>query len=159
MKNQQTEKTNVMRIFDQKKVVYTPHCYLMSGAISGVDTAAALNEPVERVFKTLVTVGHSRNHYVFLVPVDKDLDLKKAASAVNEKSIEMIKSKDLLGLTGYIHGGCSPVGMKKQFPTFIHDSALSHDFIYVSAGQRGLQLKVSPTDLASIVRGTFADLT
>ena len=152
MKNQQTEKTNVMRIFDQKKVVYTPHCYLMSGAISGVDTAAALNEPVERVFKTLVTVGHSRNHYVFLVPVDKDLDLKKAASAVNEKSIEMIKSKDLLGLTGYIHGGCSPVGMKKHFPTYIHETCLEFPYIYVSAGQRGLQIKIDPKELINEIR-------
>ncbi len=158
MKNQQTEKTNVMRIFDQKKVVYTPHCYLMSGAISGVDTATALNEPVERVFKTLVTVGHSRNHYVFLVPVDKDLDLKKAASAVNEKSIEMIKSKDLLGLTGYIHGGCSPVGMKKPFKTVIDDTAKDFETIYFSAGKIGYQVETNISELKKVIDFDLKDV-
>ena len=159
MKNQQTEKTNVMRIFDQKKVVYTPHCYLMSGAISGIDTAATLNEPVERVFKTLVTVGHSRNHYVFLVPVDKDLDLKKAASAVNEKSIEMIKSKDLLPLTGYIHGGCSPVGMKKYFPTIIDKSAKNQERIIFSGGKIGYQIDTTLEELAKVINYTLEDIT
>ena len=107
------EKTNVMRILDQKKVKYNSYNYLKTGAISGMEVAKALDENPNLTFKTLVTVGKTNNHYVFLVPVNKELDLKKAAKAVNEKNIEMVKSKELLSLTGYIHGGCSPVGMKK----------------------------------------------
>lgn len=107
------EKTNVMRILDQKKVKYTPHSYDPEQAVSGVEVAAVLRQDAERVFKTLVTTGKTGTHYVFVIPVAEELDLKKAAKAVGEKSIEMLKSKDLLPLTGYIHGGCSPIGMKK----------------------------------------------
>ncbi len=111
------EKTNVMRILEQKKISYTSHCYVDTGVISGVDVAIVLNQDPSQVFKTLVTNGSSDNNYVFLVPVLKELDLKKAAKSVGEKNISMLKSKDLLPLTGYIHGGCSPIGMKKQFRT------------------------------------------
>ena len=121
------EKTNVMRILDQKKVKYNSYNYLKTGAISGMEVAKALDENPNLTFKTLVTVGKTNNHYVFLVPVNKELDLKKAAKAVNEKNIEMVKSKELLALTGYIHGGCSPVGMKKSFKTVIDSSAKNYD--------------------------------
>ena len=127
MKNQ-IEKTNAIRIIEQKKLNYQFHNYVGTSAISGEDVAKVLNQDPNHVFKTLVTIGKSNNHYVFLVPVNMELDLKKAAIAVNEKNIEMIKSKDLLPLTGYIHGGCSPIGMKKQFTTIIDESAiLFHD--------------------------------
>ena len=117
------EKTNVMRILDQKKIPYKSHSYANTGVISGLEVAAILNQNPNQVFKTLVTSGSSKTNYVFLVPVTKELDLKKAASSVNEKSITMLKSKDLLPLTGYIHGGCSPIGMKKQFQTTIDTTA------------------------------------
>ena len=116
-KNQ--EKTNVMRVLEQKKIPYESHNYLETGAVSGLDVARVLGEDPDRAFKTLVTVGKSKEHYVFVVPVSKELNLKKAAQSVGEKSIEMIKSKELLPLTGYVHGGCSPIGMKKQFVTTI----------------------------------------
>ena len=122
------EKTNVMRILEQKKINYTSYCYADTGVISGIDVAAVLKQDPKQVFKTLVTIGSSNNNYVFLVPVLKELDLKKAAKSVGEKSIHMIKSKDLLPLTGYIHGGCSPIGMKKQFHTVIDASAANDYF-------------------------------
>ena len=118
------DKTNVMRSLDQKKIKYKVHEYKESGAVSGVEVAAALGQDPKRAFKTLVTIGKSGNHYVFMVPVAEELDLKKAAKCVGEKNIEMIKSKELLPLTGYIHGGCSPVGMKKFFRTVIDKSVL-----------------------------------
>ncbi len=114
------EKTNVMRTLEQKKVPYTAHCYVETGETNGVKVAALLGEPPERVFKTLVTVGKTGKNYVFVIPVAEELDLKKAAKAVGEKSIAMIKAKELLPLTGYVHGGCSPIGMKKFFRTTIH---------------------------------------
>ena len=123
------DKTNVMRILDQKKIEYKEHTYLNTGAIGGQEVAEALGEDANRVFKTLVTVGKTGNHYVFLVPVNKELNLKKAAKAVNEKKIVMIKSKELLPLTGHIHGGCSPIGMKKFFKTTIHSTAENYDTI------------------------------
>ena len=118
------KKTNAMRILEQKKVPYIPHFYEDTGAVAGVDVANALGEPVEQVYKTLVTVGKTGEHYVFVIPVADELDLKKAAKAAGEKNIAMIKSKELLPLTGYIHGGCSPVGMKKPFPTFFDETIL-----------------------------------
>jgi len=127
MAKDKTEKTNVMRLLEQKKLPYTPHDYLASGAVSGVEVAAALGEPPERVFKTLVTTGASGGHYVFVIPVAEELDLKKAAKAVGEKSIAMLPQKELLPLTGYIHGGCSPIGMKKPFPPALHESAAGRD--------------------------------
>ena len=152
------EKTNVMRILEQKKIAYQPHSYVTTDAVSGTEVAAVLGQDPKRVFKTLVTVAKSGNHYVFVIPVEKELDLKKAAKAVGEKSIDMVKSKELLGLTGYIHGGCSPIGMKKPFPTYFHETCILFDYIYVSAGVRGLQLKINPDDLVKYVGATVCDL-
>ena len=135
-----TDKTNVMRILEQHKIPYKSYCYVDSGVISGVDVAEVLGQNPEQVFKTLVTVGNSGNNYVFLVPVHKELDLKKAAKSVGEKSISMLKSKELLPLTGYIHGGCSPIGMKKQFKTVIDSSAQNFTTIIFSGGKIGYQL-------------------
>ena len=130
------EKTNVMRLLDGKKIQYTIHDYTESGAIAGEDVASVLGEAPEQVFKTLVTIGSkTKQNYVFLVPVTGELDLKKAAKAVGEKSIEMIKSKELLPLTGYVHGGCSPIGMKKVFTTVIDSTAQNFEKIFFSAGK------------------------
>ena len=134
------EKTNVMRILEQKKIAYQPHSYVTTDAVSGTEVAAVLGQDPKRVFKTLVTVAKSGNHYVFVIPVEKELDLKKAAKAVGEKSIDMVKSKELLGLTGYIHGGCSPIGMKKFFKTVIDKSAQNFDTIIFRAGKIGYQV-------------------
>ena len=154
-----TEKTNVMRILDQKKVPYESHCYADTDAISGVEVATVLGQNPDQVFKTLVTIGNSKNYYVFMVPVEAELHLKKAAKAVGEKSIEMIKSKDLLPLTGYIHGGCSPIGMKKPFPTTIHASAAEFETIIFSAGKIGYQVEVSPEELKKVLRYQLQDIT
>ncbi len=153
------EKTNVMRILDKLKVDYSSHNYLSSGAISGIDVANALSEDPSMVFKTLVTVGKSNNYYVFLVPVDKELDLKKAASSVGEKKIEMVKSKELLSLTGYIHGGCSPIGMKKQFKTIIDISANKFNKIFFSAGKIGYQIETNLNELKKVINFALADIT
>ena len=152
------EKTNVMRIFDQKKLEYKPHFYGDTGAVSGVDVANALGEEPHSVFKTLVTVGKSKKNYVFMIPVCEELDLKKAAKAVGEKSIEMIKSKELLPLTGYIHGGCSPVGMKKLFTTTIHSTAENFDRIFFSGGKIGCQVETTLENLKKIVPVRIADI-
>ena len=152
------DKTNVMRILDQKKINYISHNYLDTGAVSGMEVAEALGEDPDMVFKTLVTVGKSKANYVFVVPVKKELDLKKAARAVGEKSIEMIKSKELLPLTGYIHGGCSPIGMKKQFPTVIQEDAKQLEKLYVSGGKLGMQLRLSPEDLKTASRAVYGDV-
>ena len=153
------EKTNVMRILDQKKIDYIMHDYSDSGAIAGDDVAKTLDENPEEVFKTLVTVGKTKQYYVFLVPVCKELNLKKAAKAVGEKNIEMIKSKELLPLTGYVHGGCSPIGMKKAFPTTIDISAKEKEKIYFSAGKIGYQVEVKVSDLNKIGNFKFEDIT
>ncbi len=153
------EKTNVMRLLDQKKIKYEGRDYHNSEAISGVEVAAALGEDPATVFKTLVTVGASKKNYVFVVPVAKELDLKKAAKAVGEKSIAMIKSKELLPLTGYIHGGCSPVGMKKQFRTTVDISAEDKSEISVSAGKIGFQITLSPEELKKAVPFEYKDIT
>ena len=153
------DKTNVMRVLDQKKIPYTPHTYDVSdGALDGVTAAARLGVSPETCFKTLVTVGASKRNHVFVVPVEKELDLKAAARAVGEKSIEMIKQAQLLPLTGYIHGGCSPVGMKKRFPTVFHESCLEQDTICVSAGKVGFQVEVTPNHLIALVGAATADL-
>ena len=152
------DKTNVCRVLDQKKVSYKTHVCPDAEGLSGDEIAAVLNENPEQAFKTLVTVGKTGKNYVFVVPVNKELDLKKAAKAVGEKSIEMIKSKELLPLTGYVHGGCSPIGMKKHFPTYIDSSARNFGDIYVSAGVRGMQVRLSPDDLALMSKAAFADL-
>lgn len=153
-----TEKTNVMRILDQKKVEYTPHEIGDNTKLSGEEIAEALGKPLDRVFKTLVTVGKSGKNYVFVIPVNHELDLKKAAKAVREKSIEMIKQKELLPLTGYVHGGCSPIGMKKLFATTIDISAQDKETICFSAGKIGYQVEVSPKDLAGIYSPTMTFL-
>ena len=150
--------TNVMRILDQKKIEYKEHTYLNTGAIGGQEVAEALGEDANKVFKTLVTVGKTGNHYVFLVPVNKELNLKKAAKAVNEKKIEMIKSKELLPLTGYIHGGCSPIGMKKFFKTTIHSTAENYDTIMFSAGKIGYQVETSLNSLKKVIRFDLEDI-
>ena len=154
-----TEKTNVMRLLDQKKIDYTSYCYIDSGVTSGIDVAAVLSQNPDQVFKTLVTIGSSKNHDVFMVPVNRELDLKKAAATVGEKSISMVKSKDLLALTGYVHGGCSPVGMKKQFRTVIDASAASFPSIIFSGGKIGYQVEASLEDLNSMIRFCLADIT
>ena len=153
------EKTNVMRLLDSRKIPYTIHYYGDTDAVSGTDVAAVLGESPEKVFKTLVTVGRSKQHYVFIIPVEKELDLKKAANAAGEKSIEMIKSKELLPLTGYIHGGCSPVGMKKQFPTFMDNSAEQIETVCVSAGKIGYQVELAPDALSKMIPLSFCELT
>ena len=153
------EKTNVMRILDQKRVVYKSYCYVDTNAISGMDVASVLNENPSQVFKTLVTVGNSKNHYVFLVPVNKELNLKKAATAVWEKNVEMVKAKDLLALTGYIHGGCSPIGMKKQYKTVIDISANNYDNIIFSGGKIGYQVELTLEDLKKVISFTLASIT
>lgn len=152
------EKTNVMRVLEQHKIPYEGHNYLDSGAVSGMEVASVLGETPGMVFKTLVTAGKTGNHYVFLVPVDKELNLKKAASSVGEKSIEMIKAKELLPLTGYIHGGCSPIGMKKQFPTVIHESAASFEKIFFSGGRIGFQVEVKLEDIKNVLDYKLADI-
>ena len=153
------EKTNAIRLLEQKKIKFVVHNYLSSGAISGIDVANSLNEDPNVVFKTLVTQGKSHQYYVFLVPVNKELDLKKAASCVNEKSIEMIKSKDLLPLTGYIHGGCSPIGMKKFFKTIIDISASNYDKIIFSGGKIGYQIETTLLELSKIIKFDLKDIT
>ena len=151
------EKTNVMRVLDQKKIKYTPH-YYDNTITNGMEVANTLNLDPNKVFKTLVTVGASKRNYVFVVPVNTELDLKKAAIAVGEKSIEMIKSKELLDLTGYIHGGCSPIGMKKPFRTVMNDSALKYDTINFSAGKIGYQVEMNPNDLKKIINITYIEI-
>ena len=152
------EKTNVMRILDGKKIPYESHSYEPDATMSGEEIAGILGEDASKVFKTLVTQGKSGAYYVFVVPVVEELDLKKAAKAAGEKAISMIKQKELLPLTGYVHGGCSPVGMKKAFPTFIHESVKQIDKIFVSAGRVGFQIELSPEDLISLVGCKMADI-
>ena len=158
MAKEKTEKTNVMRLLEQKGIPYTPHDYRASGAVGGTEVAAALDEDPARVFKTLVTQGASGGHYVFVIPVAEELDLKKAAKAVGEKSIAMLPQKELLPLTGYIHGGCSPIGMKKPFPTVLHQSAAERESIYVSAGKVGFQAELAPADLQKMLPMRLADV-
>lgn len=152
------EKTNVMRVLESKKIAYTAHEYEPDATLTGIQIAAILGEDTSNVFKTLVTQGKSGQHYVFVIPVHAELDLKKAAKASGEKSIEMIKQKELLQLTGYVHGGCSPIGMKKQFPTFLHITAENLEKIYVSAGKVGFQVELSPKDLIRVSGCTPADI-
>lgn len=153
------EKTNVMRILDQKKINYNSYDYTGTNAVSGMEVATSLNEDPNKVFKTLVTVAKSKINYVFVVPVNKELDLKKAAKAVGEKSIEMIKSKELFPLTGYIHGGCSPIGMKKQFKTVIDKSANNFETFIFSGGKIGYQVEVTLDDLKKVIDYSLEDIT
>lgn len=154
------EKTNVMRTLEQKKIPYTAYTYpTEGGAMDGVSVANYLGVDPEEVFKTLVAKGASGQYYVFDIPVAESLDLKKAAKAVGEKSIAMLPQKELLPLTGYVHGGCSPVGMKKPFPTVFHETAEILDRIMVSAGKIGFQIQCRPEDLLTLVGATTADVT
>ena len=152
------EKTNVMRLLDQKKISYNHYSYVDSGALNGVEVARFLNQDENRVFKTLVTVGKSKSNYVFVIPVARELDLKAASKAVGEKSVEMLKSKDLLPLTGYIHGGCSPIGMKKAFFTVVDESAKNFDRIVFSGGRIGYQVETQAKDLEKFVKLSFAQV-
>lgn len=152
------DKTNVMRILDKKKIPYRWHSYDSAEAISGMEVAEALGQDADMVFKTLVTVGRSGEHYVFMVPVNRELDLKKAAKAAGEKKVELIPQKELLPLTGYIHGGCSPIGMKKQFPTVLHETAAELPRIMFSAGKIGYQIETAPEELKRIVNYRLADV-
>jgi Cys-tRNA(Pro)/Cys-tRNA(Cys) deacylase len=151
------EKTNAMRQLDRKKAVYTVYSY-DGGALSGTEVAAALGQDPAHCFKTLVTVGRNGGYYVFMIPVAAELDLRKAASAAGEKSVAMLPQKELLPLTGYIHGGCSPIGMKKLYPTFIDESAQLFDAICVSAGKIGAQVELAPDALCGLVSAKYADL-
>ncbi len=157
--SKQPEKTNVMRVLEQKKIPYVSHAYDAGAGIDGASVARQLGQDPETVFKTLVARGASGGLYVFDIPVEESLDLKKAAKAVGEKSVAMIHQKELLPLTGYIHGGCSPVGMKKQYPTVFHETAEILDTILVSAGKVGVQVELEPAALIALVGGTTADLT
>lgn len=152
------EKTNVMRILDQHKISYISHSYVQTDAVSGVEVASVLGENPAQVFKTLVTVGKSGGHYVFMIPVAEELDLKKAAACVGEKAVEMVKSRELLPLTGYIHGGCSPIGMKKSFSTFIHQTASDFATILFSAGKIGWQVEMPLEGLQAVQPVKTADL-
>lgn len=158
MKKDSIEKTNVMRILDQKKAIYQAHQYDSTKALSGVEVANALNLNVDQVFKTLVTVGKSKEYYVFVIPVAKELNLKKAAQVSGEKSIEMISQKELLPLTGYVHGGCSPIGMKKFFKTFIHETAADYETIIFSAGKIGYQVETNIKELEKVIRFELANI-
>ena len=152
------EKTNVMRILDSKKINYNSYSYANTNAVSGMEVAKTLNQDPNRVFKTLVTVSNSKKHYVFVVPVCKELNLKKAAKSVNEKKVEMIKQKDLLPLTGYVHGGCSPIGLKKTFKVVIDISAKNFNEIIFSGGKIGYQVEVELKDLEKVINCKFDDI-
>ena len=153
-----SEKTNVMRVLEQKKISYESHTYTQDASTSGEEIAKILGEDPDCVFKTLVTRGKTGQYYVFVVPVAKELDLKKAAKAAGEKSIEMIKQKELLPLTGYIHGGCSPIGMKKQFKTLVHKTSMDFETIFFSAGKVGYQVELSPADMGKAFPYTLEDI-
>ena len=153
------QKTNAMRILDQKKIKYTPHEYSHGGeAVDGAKAAALIGRDPDSVFKTLVARGVSKTNYIFVIPVSHELELKKAAKAVGEKSVAMLPLSELTALTGYVRGGCSPIGMKKLFKTVIDASALEQASIIFSAGKIGAQIECAPADLAAVVRGSFADV-
>ena len=151
-------KTNAMQILDRNKISYEIINYECDEFIDGLHTAEITGAPVEQSFKTLVMQGKSKQYYVFVIPIADEVDLKAAARAVNEKAVEMIHVKDITAITGYVRGGCSPLGMKKQFPTIIHESAAAYDKIYVSGGRIGTTIVVAPAALLSVVRGQYADV-
>lgn len=152
-------KTNVMRVLDRAKIDYRDYTYESDGVhVDGLTVAEKMGQPLEQVYKTLVTVGKSGGHFVFVIPVAAELDLKKAAKAVGEKSVQMIHVKEINKLTGYIRGGCSPIGMKKQFPTVISQSARELKTIIVSGGKIGKQVELAPDDLVKLIRGSYGDI-
>lgn len=152
------QKTNAMRILDKNKIAYTVNTYECDEFIDGVTVADQLGQPYESSYKTLVAVGKGGGHYVFVVPIAEELDLKAAARAVGEKSVELIHVKEIFALTGYIRGGCTPIGMKKAFPTVIHESAAGFDTIIISGGRIGAQIMINPADLISVTRAKLADI-
>jgi Cys-tRNA(Pro)/Cys-tRNA(Cys) deacylase len=152
------QKTNAMRILDKNKIAYTVNTYECDEFIDGVTVADQLGQPDESSYKTLVAVGKSGGHYVFVVPIAEELDLKAAARAVGEKSVELIHVKEIFALTGYIRGGCTPIGMKKAFPTVIHESAVGFDTIIISGGRIGAQILLAPDDLVRVTRAKLADI-
>ncbi len=155
-----TTKTNALRLLEAGSIAYTPHEYSVDdGRTDAVSVAEKLGAEPERVFKTLVTISPDREHFVFIIPGNAELDLKKAARTAGKKSIEMLKTKELLPLTGYVHGGCSPVGMKKQLPTWFDESAILFDRIFVSGGRVGLNLEINPEALAAFLPAEFSDLS
>ena len=153
------EKTNVMRLLDQAKIEYKHYCYAGTDAVGGMEVVEVLHQDPDQAFKTLVTVGKSGEHYVFVIPVAEELDLKAAAHSVSEKSVEMIHVKDIQKVTGYIRGGCSPLGMKKQFRTVIDESAKAQPTVIVSGGKIGFQMELTPEDLANSIGAAFAPIT
>ena len=152
-------KTNAMRILDRNKLQYKELTYECDGFLDGVSIAEKLNQPLQKTFKTLVTLGKSKKYYVFVVPVAEELDLKSAAASVGEKSVEMIPVKDITAVTGYVRGGCSPIGMKKQFTTVIDSSAEDFDTIMFSGGRLGAQIEMNPKDLSGLIGAIFANIT
>ena len=155
-----SDKTNVMRVLEQHKIAYTAHEYPHGkDAVDGITVAQLLGQDVAQVFKTLVARGKSGGYHVFVIPVARELDLKKAAKAAGEKSVEMVHVKELLGLTGYVRGGCSPVGLKKPYPVTLHESANDIPTIIVSAGKIGYQIECAPADLIGLVRARTAPIT
>ena len=158
MSKEKDRKTNAIREMEAAHADFDTRFFESPEALSGVEVAALLGQDPDCVFKTLVTQGKSGQRFVFMIPVACELDLKKAARAAGEKSIAMVKSRDLLGLTGYIHGGCSPVGMKKQYPTVFHETALDYDTIYISAGKIGAQVELPPKALLDMLGAGTADL-
>ncbi len=158
MAKEKNVKTNAMRILDKNKIKYEEITYTCDEFISGTQIADQLGQPYERMFKTLVTVGKSKNYHVFVIPVDKELDLKAAARAAGEKNIEMIHVKDIQKITGYIRGGCTPIGMKKQFPTIIHETAKDYDTITISGGRIGSQIVLAPDDLIKVTGGKYENI-
>ena len=159
MAKKKEEKTNVMRVLEQKNIPYTAHTYPADGPVDGVSVAGYLGQDVEQVFKTLVARGEKTGIHVFCIPVCCELDLKKAAKAAGDKNMELVPVKELLNLTGYIRGGCSPVGMKKKYPTFFDETCELYEEIAVSAGERGHQMLVPPMDLARYVGAKLVDIT
>ncbi len=160
MAKQKISKTNVARLLDKVHVAYELIPYEVDESdLSAVHVAAQLGEEVDRVFKTIVLHGDKSGYFVCVVPGESEIDLKKAAKVSGNKKCELLPMKELLPVTGYIRGGCSPIGMKKHFPTYMHESAGRYDYIYVSAGQRGLQVKLSPVDLLREAQAEYADLT
>ena len=157
-KKEKEVKTNAMRILDKNKVPYEVVSYECDEFIDGVHIADKLNQAYEISFKTLVTVGKTGNYYVFVLPVDKEVDFKKAAKCAGEKSVEMVPVKEINAVTGYIRGGCTPIGMKKLYKTFVHESAKGLEKIIISGGQLGLQIYLNPKDLIRVVNGNYADI-
>ena len=152
-------KTNVMRILDANKIVYQKYDYTKTNAINGLEVANVLNQDPNKVFKTIVTISNNNTYYVFMLPVNKELDFKKCAQTVNEKSISMLKSSNLLSLTGYIHGGCSPIGMKHQYSTVIDSSAINYPTIIFSAGKIGYQVETTLLNLAKVIKYNLSEIT